>query len=183
MGHIQNPPLTSDNNLEKTDESLAAAVNMTEALQAGSNNMAAHFHSDFRWIANTGCGVKHGIEEFRRNWQLPLRAAFSDRSYNEEARLAQGEWVSSFGYIDAIHSGEFMGIAPTGKRVKIKYIDFWKIKDGKIADNYVNVDFASVLAQLGVDVFNGEGWEKYDEGLVEPPRPADFSTSIGEDKS
>jgi predicted ester cyclase len=171
MGNIHNPPLTRDNDPERTEESMSVVIKMAEALQAGSNDMAAHFHSDFRWIANTGCGVKHGIEEFRRNWQLPLRAAFSDRSYNEEARLAQGEWVSSFGYIDAIHSGVFMGIAPTGKRVKIKYIDFWKIKDGKIEDNYVNVDFASVLEQLGVDVFNGEGWEKYDEGRAEPPRP------------
>jgi hypothetical protein len=26
---------------------------------------------------------------------------------------------------------------------------------------------------LGVDVFNGEGWEKYDEGRAEPPRPGE----------
>lgn len=173
MGNIQNPYLTRDNDLEKTEQSLSVVVSMTEALQAGSNDMGAHFHSDFRWIANEGCGTKNGIEEFRRNWQLPLRAAFSDRSYNEEARLAQGEWVASFGYIDAIHSGEFMGIAATGKRVKIKYTDFWKVRDGKIAENWVNVDFASVLAQLGVDVFKGEGWEKYDEGRSMPPKPVE----------
>jgi predicted ester cyclase len=171
MGNIQYPPLTRDNNLEKTEESLSVVVGMTEALQAGSNDMGAHFHQDFRWMANTGCGTKHGIDEFRRNWQLPLRAAFSDRSYNEEARLAQGEWVASFGYIDAIHSGDFMGVAATGKRVRIKYTDFWKVKDGKISDNWVNVDFASVLAQLGVDVFHGEGWEKYDKGRAVPARP------------
>ena len=171
MGNIQNPNLTRDNDLGKTEESLSVVVGMTEALQAGSNDMGAHFQEDFRWIANAGCGTKNGIEAFRRNWQLPLRAAFSERSYNEEARLAQGEWVASFGYIDAIHSGEFMGVAPTGKRVRIKYTDFWKVRDGKIADNWVNVDFASVLAQLGVDIFNGEGWEKYDEGLAVPPEP------------
>ena len=171
MGNIHKPRLTSDNDLEKTDESLSVVVCMAEALQAGSNDMGAHFHEDFRWMANQGCGTKNGIPEFRRNWQLPLRAAFSDRQYFEEARLAQGEWVSSFGYIDAIHSGTFMGLAATGKRVKIKYIDFWKVKDGKIADNWVNVDFASVMAQLGVDVFSGEGWEKFDEGRAEPTQP------------
>jgi predicted ester cyclase len=163
--------LTSANDLGKTEESMETVVQMTEALQAGSNDMEAHFHRDFRWMANTGCGNKNGIEEFRKNWQLPLRSAFSDRQYIEEARLAQGEWVSSFGYIDAVHSGEFMGIAATGKRVKIKYIDFWKVQDGKIADNWVNVDFASVMAQLGVDVFDGEGWEKYDGGRAQPPEP------------
>ena len=171
MENIRNPHLTKDNDLEKTEESMSVAVEMTEALQAGSSDMEAHFNPEFRWMANTGCGSKNGLEEFRRNWQLPLRAAFSDRHYIEEARLAQGEWVSSFGYIDALHSGDFMGIAPTGKRVKIKYTDFWKIQDGRIVDNWVNVDFAFVMAQLGVDVFNGEGWEKYDEGREAPPRP------------
>jgi hypothetical protein len=27
------------------------------------------------------------------------------------------------------------------------------------------------MAQLGVDAFDGEGWEKYDEGRAEAPRP------------
>ena len=43
-------------------------------------------------------------------------------------------------------------------------MDFWKVVDGKIEDNYVMVDFPHVLAQLGVDVFNGEGWEAFDRG-------------------
>jgi hypothetical protein len=50
-------------------------------------------------------------------------------------------------------------------------MDFWKVKDGKIVDTWVMVDFPHVLRQLGVDVFNGEGWEKYDEGKAVPPRP------------
>jgi len=27
------------------------------------------------------------------------------------------------------------------------------------------------LAQLGVDVFNGQGWEAYDRGEKQPPKP------------
>lgn len=171
MFEIHNPPLTKDNDLSKTQESMEVVTNMTLALQDMSNKMEDHFHPEFRWMANTGCGNKNGLEEFRKNWQLPLRAAFTDRNYCEEARIAQGDWVSAFGYIDAIHSGEFMGIAPTGKRVKVHYTDFWKVKDGKIVDNWVTVDFPSILAQLGQDCFNGEGWEKYDEGRAIPPTP------------
>ena len=69
------------------------------------------------------------------------------------------------------HSGEFMGIAPTGKRVEIRYMDFWKVVDGKIADNWVMVDFPHVLAQLGKDVFDGQGWEAFDRGDRAPPAP------------
>ena len=64
-----------------------------------------------------------------------------------------------------------MGIAPTGKRVTIPYMDFWRVEDGRIADNPVSVDFASVLAQLGRDIFDGQGWEAYDEGRAEPATP------------
>ena len=64
-----------------------------------------------------------------------------------------------------------MGIAPTGKRVEIRYMDFWKVVDGKIADNWVMVDFPHVLAQLVKDVFDGHGWEAFDRGERAPPAP------------
>ena len=57
-----------------------------------------------------------------------------------------------------------MGIPATGKRVEIRYMDIWKVKDGKIIDNWVMVDFPHVMRQLGVDPFNGQGWEAYDAG-------------------
>ena len=44
-------------------------------------------------------------------------------------------------------------------------MDFWKVENGKISDNWVMVDFPYILKQLGTDCFNGQGWEKYDENL------------------
>ena len=82
-----------------------------------------------------------------------------------------GEWAAAFGRQEAVHSGEFMGLAPTGKKIEIRYMDFWKVKDGKITENWVMVDFPHVMAQLGVDVFRGYGWEAYDRGEKTPPRP------------
>mgnify|MGYP005854423121 CR=1 FL=1 len=142
-------------------------------LAANSNAMADHFHADFVWRGNTGCGTKNGLAEFRRNWQLPLRAAFTDRTYNTERFIADGDWAACFGHIEATHSGAFMGIAPTGKRVRIPYMDFWRVQDGRIADNPVFVDFAAALAQLGRDVFDGHGWEAFDSGTRTPPAPTD----------
>ena len=156
---------------EQSKMTLAVVKAMEEALSTNSNNMEKHFHKDFRWMGNNGCGTKKSLEEFRNNWQLPLRAAFSDRIYNTDKFLVDGEWASCFGHIDAIHSGEFMGIAPTNKRVKIHYTDFWEVKDGLIIDNWVTVDFPSILSQLGVDVFNGLGWEAYDRGEMAPAKP------------
>lgn len=100
---------------------------------------------------------------------FPCARGVSERRYVDEAMFAQGEWVAGFGYIEATHTGKFMGIAPTGKRVRIRYIDFWQVRDGCIADNWVSGDFPGVLEQLGVAVFDGHGWEAFDDGRAVPP--------------
>ena len=54
---------------------------------------------------------------------------------------------------EALAAGELVGLFP----------------EGRITDNWVSVDFASVLAQLGRDVFDGQGWEHFDDGTLTPP--------------
>ena len=156
---------------EQADATRQVILRMEEALGANSNTMEDHFHEDIRWIGNQGFGTKKGLDAIRNNWQLPLRAAFTERVYKTDQFICEGNWASCFGHIEATHSGTFMGHAATGKRVKIPYMDFWKIKDGRIADNWVSVDFAHVLAQLGEDVFGGRGWETYDDGTAIPAKP------------
>ena len=159
--------LTSTNDLSKTDETLATIDNMVDGLNDHDiDNMGRFFSESFRWMGNAGCGFKQGLEEFQENWQGPFQAAFSDKVCIDEARITQGEWCAAFGRQEAVHSGEFMGIAPTGKRVEIRYMDFWKVVDGKITDNWVMVDFPYVMQQLGVDPFAGRGWEQRDSAVM-----------------
>ena len=131
----------------------------------------SHFSPDLQWRGNVGCGVKTDYAQFIRNWVDPIHAAFADRNYTTERFLADGDWASCVGILEATHVGTFMGIAPTGKRVKIPYMDFWHVRNGRIADNPVFVDFASLCLQLGRDVFGGEGWEAYDRAEREAPHP------------
>ena len=158
----------------KSQASLEAVKAMEVGLANNEMDMTKYFTESFAWRGNQGCGTKNGIKEFQRNWQWPLRAAFTDRDYKTDQFLADGEWAACFGHIEGTHSGTFMGIPATGKRVKIPYMDFWRIEDGRIADNPVSVDFASVMMQLGVDVFGGEGWEKFDSGEEQPPQPEGY---------
>lgn len=156
-------PLTRDNDLSKTEQTRGVVEAMVDGLNDHEiDGMGAFFAQTFRWMGNAGCGTKLGLEAFQHQWQKPFQAAFSDKVCIDEARLAEGEWMAAFGRQEATHSGEFMGIAATGQRVEIRYMDFWKVVDGKIIDNYVMVDFPHVMQQLGVDPFNGHGWEKFD---------------------
>ena len=161
--------MSAEDQIKKSAETLAAVRRMEDELAAGELDMTKYFHEDFLWRGNTGCGTKKGVDAFRQHWQRPLRAAFTDRKYETEHFMADGDWAACFGYIDALHTGTFMGIPATNKRVKIPYMDFWRVEDGRIADNPVSVDFAHVLEQLGRDVFGGQGWEGYDRGDFAPP--------------
>ena len=164
--------LSRDTDMSKTNETRAVIEGMVDGLNAHRiDDIGEFFASSFRWMGNTGCGTKIGLQEFQENWQRPFQAAFSDKVCIDEARLFMGEWAAAFGRQEATHSGDFMGIEPTGKRVEIRYMDFWKVSEGKITDNWVMVDFPHVLSQLGVDAFNGEGWESYDKGTKVPPQP------------
>ncbi|MFK8077812.1 MAG: ester cyclase [Granulosicoccus sp.] len=155
--------LTQNNDVSKTEETRSVVSSMVDGLNDHEiDGIGAFFAQTFRWMGNAGCGTKNGLKEFQDNWQRPFQAAFSDKVCIDEARLAEGEWMAAFGRQEATHSGKFMGIEPTGKRVEIRYMDFWKVVDGKIVDNYVMVDFPHVMQQLGVDPFNGHGWESMD---------------------
>jgi len=170
----QQAVLSRDTDMSKTDQTRAVIENMVDGLNDHRiADIGDFFSENFRWMGNQGCGTKNGLREFQDNWQRPFQAAFSDKVCVDEARLFMGEWAAAFGRQEATHSGTFMGVAPTGKRVEIRYMDFWKVADGRITDNWVMVDFPHVLSQLGVDVFGGEGWENFDRGERTPPRPQD----------
>ena len=164
--------LTRDNDLAKTAETRRVVEAMVDGLNDHRiADIGEFFAEGFTWFGNAGCGTKRGLRAFQENWQTPFQAAFSDKVCIDEARLFDGNWAAAFGRQEATHSGAFMGIAPTGRRVEIRYMDFWKVEGGKIVDNWVMVDFPHVLRQLGVDPFDGEGWEAFDRGERRPPAP------------
>tara|TARA_B100001029_G_scaffold176665_1_gene179960 strand:- start:1032 stop:1535 length:504 start_codon:yes stop_codon:yes gene_type:complete len=155
--------LTKNNDLSKTKKTQEVIESMVDGLNDHRiEDIGEFFSENFRWMGNFGCGTKSGLKEFQNNWQKPFQEAFSNKVCIDEARLFMGEWAAAFGKQEAIHTGEFMGIKPTGKKVEIRYMDFWKVSEGKIKDNWVMVDFPFVMKQLGVDIFNGMGWEKFD---------------------
>lgn len=49
-----------------------------------------------------------------------------------------------------VHTKEFMGIAPTNKRVTVRMATFDKVANGQIVSSEVIMDTASLMEQLGV---------------------------------
>lgn len=45
-----------------------------------------------------------------------------------------------------------MGIPPTNQSLLVRSLDFWRIENGLIRENWVLIDILSVYQQIGVDV-------------------------------
>ena len=132
---------------------------MEDALQRSDVDVSDYFHEDFVWDANYGCGLKHGLQEFEDGWYAPFRDAFGNRDFRTELYMKSGDWAACFGACHATLDADFMGIKATGQPIHVPYIDFWRIEGEKIAENVVRVDFASIVQQLGGDVFDGKSWD------------------------
>jgi steroid delta-isomerase-like uncharacterized protein len=76
--------------------------------------------------------------------------AFPDMIMHMEDSIAEGDKVATRGYFTGTHMGNIMGIPATGKSVKVSYTDIWAIKDGKAAENWVQMDTLGMMQQLGV---------------------------------
>jgi predicted ester cyclase len=93
-------------------------------------------------------GYEADREGFRRFIGM-FRAAFPDLRVTIEEQLADGDKVIDRGYGSGTHRGEFQGIPPTGKQFKVKYIDIWRVANGKMVENWVQMDMLSMMQQLG----------------------------------
>jgi predicted ester cyclase len=107
---------------------------------------------DMVWHGPAGIGTKHGLEQYEAEHQRPFLHAFSDKHATDEIRIAEGEYVAASGYQDATHTGDWLGIPASGKRVRVRYMDIWRVEGGKLAENWVLIDILDFLEQLGYDV-------------------------------
>jgi predicted ester cyclase len=93
--------------------------------------------------------MEHGPEGFRQVVAL-FRTAFPDLHVTFEAEFAESDFVIHRGYVTGTHQGEFQGIPPTGKQVKVKTLDIWRVANGQAVENWLQMDMLGLMQQLGV---------------------------------
>ncbi|MGF1767274.1 ester cyclase [Enterovibrio makurazakiensis] len=118
------------------------------------------WHEDLTWYGPSGIGTCRGFSGFRQWHQIPFLNAMPDRGLdNENITLhffAQENYVAVTGWPNmsqTLSAGGWLGIAPTNKKITLRSLDFWRIEDEKIKENWVLIDLLDIYAQLGVDVF------------------------------
>lgn len=78
------------------------------------------------------------------------RSAFDGAQITIQEQIAEGDLVASRWESHGTHTGELMGIVPTGREVVASGITFSRVRDGKIVEQYTNWDTLGMLQQLGV---------------------------------
>jgi predicted ester cyclase len=75
---------------------------------------------------------------------------FADIQSTMEDMVAEGDKVAVRWSYRFKHTGEFMGIAPTGKQVTITGISILRIAGGKIVEEWGEMNNLGMLQQMGV---------------------------------
>jgi len=79
-----------------------------------------------------------------------LRAAFPDLYFTVEDQIAAGDRVVTRWVAHGTHTGDFQGVPPTGKPVRITGIDIDRIANGKVVECWARSDELGLMKQLGV---------------------------------
>ena len=90
-----------------------------------------------------------GVEGTKRFVGM-FRSAFPDIAHSIEDQIAEGDKVVTRLRARATHTGDLMGIPPTGKGVTIEGTSIWRIADGKSGECWFNYDALGLMRQLGV---------------------------------
>jgi predicted ester cyclase len=162
-------PATSDGVRPDTigAETGAAALDVIKAMHRAlfdfdgknldSMDLAKYWTRNFLWYGPSGIGTTRRLDGFRAHHQIPFLRAFPDRTGGGHvANIGDGDFVITGGWpsVVATHTGkDWLGIPPTGKRVGMRVMDFYRVETGRIAENWVPIDIINILLQLGVDVF------------------------------
>ena len=78
-----------------------------------------------------------------------IRTPFPDIHVTIEDMTAEGDKVAWRWRITGTHTGDLMGIPPTGKPVNFTGIVISRFANGKWAEDYVNWDTLGMLQQIG----------------------------------
>ena len=77
-----------------------------------------------------------------------LRKGFSEIEVEIFDQVAEGDRVTTRKAIRGVHSGNFMGIPATGKKVTIHVIDIIRLRDGKYVEHWGSSNMSDVLKKL-----------------------------------
>ena len=101
-----------------------------------------------------------GLESMKQT-AIMLFKGFPDLNVTIENITAEGDKVWDHVTAVGTHTGQYRGVAPTGKKITFSGVRIWRIIDGKVVERTSVYDFLDMFKKLGVVEYKGFP----DEGL------------------
>jgi predicted ester cyclase len=90
-----------------------------------------------------------GYYETRR--RIPgLRAGFPDLKVTISRQIAEGNLVCTHAWFEGTHTGEWLGIPATGRRVRFQNVSIDEVEDGRVVQHNAESGWLSLLMALEV---------------------------------
>jgi predicted ester cyclase len=121
-----------------SEENKAMVRRMVEGINAGEIDATV----DKLFAPRAARRVKRLFTEFY--------AAFPDWHEEIVELVAEGNTVAGRFRCSGTHQGEFLGEAPTGKRMEVEEVFFLRVKDGRFVDFWGLEDSMGRMRQLGL---------------------------------
>ncbi len=94
-------------------------------------------------------GTAQGVDAFRQLLGM-FDTAFPGHRVTVESMVGEGDLVSVLHTHTATHTGDFMGMPPTGKTAVVNGIELFRLENGRIVEFWRKDDDVSLLMQLGM---------------------------------
>jgi predicted ester cyclase len=82
-----------------------------------------------------------------------LRNTFPDFTLTTHEVIAENDWVAVRVTAEGTHLGEWLGIKASRKRIRLRGLNFDRVRDGRIVEHWGEADTVGMLLQMGVDPF------------------------------
>jgi predicted ester cyclase len=124
--------------MSMSEENKAMVRRLVEAINAGAEEAAV----DEMFAPRAARRVKRLFAEFR--------SAFPDWREDIVELVAEGNTVAGRFRCSGTHRGEFLGQAPTGRRMEVEEVFFLRAEEGRFVDFWALEDSLGRMRQLGL---------------------------------
>lgn len=143
-------------------------------LQSSPEQIDDYLTNDVQWHVSAPINDLHNKEQMIKKFWQPLENALPDIErkpfINIESEYQGATWIASTGYFIGTFAQDLFGIPATNKTLYLRYTELVRLKDGKIAQCYIILDFLDAMNQAGVNPLRKSLGHS---GLMMPPSTMD----------
>ena len=150
--------------MSEFQQSKALVLDYHQALDSAKNHdiaavLDSHVTQDYLWRGMHPFYEQQGASSVAEVFWKPFRESFSRVQRRPDVFMAglndadgfQSEWVCSMGHLLGLFDKDWLGIPSSGKMAFLRYCEFNRVQNGKIAETALFVDILGIMQQVGLN--------------------------------